>query len=166
MLIREADTEDWPAVWPFFHEIVSAEAASDPHAAIELTHVHWPCLMVGELLFSRAGCTVNGGADHLDPKIAGHSVLYWAHRRRARRTTDLSVGWGSNSQWRTRFRRDCWRAQTNEFRFNVDARPRPDSPCEQLEPAERLELLTNRCFIRSQRDDSDLWPYDEQHATR
>ncbi|MER5897629.1 GNAT family N-acetyltransferase [Streptomyces sp. NPDC001876] len=24
MLIREATTEDWPAIWPFFHEIVSA----------------------------------------------------------------------------------------------------------------------------------------------
>jgi L-amino acid N-acyltransferase YncA len=24
MLIREADADDWPAVWPFFHEIVAA----------------------------------------------------------------------------------------------------------------------------------------------
>ncbi|MBT2510632.1 GNAT family N-acetyltransferase [Streptomyces sp. ISL-98] len=24
MLIREATTEDWPAMWPFFHEIVAA----------------------------------------------------------------------------------------------------------------------------------------------
>ena len=24
MLIREATAEDWPAIWPFFHEIVSA----------------------------------------------------------------------------------------------------------------------------------------------
>ncbi|MGW6099147.1 N-acetyltransferase family protein [Streptomyces sp. NPDC055157] len=24
MLIREATTEDWPAIWPFFHEIVAA----------------------------------------------------------------------------------------------------------------------------------------------
>ncbi|MGW1227215.1 N-acetyltransferase family protein [Streptomyces sp. NPDC001478] len=24
MLIREATTEDWPAIWPFFHEIVTA----------------------------------------------------------------------------------------------------------------------------------------------
>ncbi|MEU0920305.1 GNAT family N-acetyltransferase [Streptomyces cyaneofuscatus] len=24
MLIREATTEDWPAIWPFFHEIIAA----------------------------------------------------------------------------------------------------------------------------------------------
>ena len=37
--------------------------------------------------------------------------------------TDQSVGWGSNSQWGTKFRRDYH--FPGEFHFNVDSRLKP-----------------------------------------
>ncbi|MFD0531918.1 hypothetical protein ACFQ1I_43790 [Kitasatospora arboriphila] len=43
---------------PFLHEIVEVEQADDPAAPIEVTEVLWPGLMLGELLFSRAGVRV------------------------------------------------------------------------------------------------------------
>lgn len=42
MLIREATTEDWPAIWPFFHDIVSAgETFTYPLDLKEADAVDW-----------------------------------------------------------------------------------------------------------------------------
>ena len=57
-------------------------------------------------MFSRAGVAVCGGKDYIQPEIAMSSTIYWAFRRKYRPYSDLSHGWGSNSQWRTSFRRD------------------------------------------------------------
>ena len=79
---------------------------------------------------------------------------------------DLSVGWGSNSQWRTDFRRD-YHAGT-DFYFNVDGtndlrRPLSEPDRDGLTRGERIELLTHRCFITVDKDKplNDLWPYDD-----
>ncbi|MCY1074442.1 hypothetical protein [Archangium lansingense] len=152
---------------PFFHEIVSVQASEQPVDGIALVESRWPCFMLGDLMFSRAGVTARAGARELVPAIAESSPLYWAHRRANRPTTDLSVGWGSNSQWRTQFRRDYRRGGT--VCFNVDGRLAPHAPLTAkdaerlggLTPEERVELLVHRCFVRTRKADNDLWPYDD-----
>jgi hypothetical protein len=89
------------------------------------------------------------------------STLYWAFARNTRPTADLSVGWGSNSQWRTSFRRDYFVGDT--LFYNVDARPQDASLDEDLSGGEQLELLRNRCFVRCDKAHDDRWPYDLQY---
>jgi hypothetical protein len=63
---------------PFFHEIAALTATPDPRADPKIERVRWPCLMLGPMLFSRAGCDVIGGDDVLRSGIADRSTLYWA----------------------------------------------------------------------------------------
>ncbi len=148
---------------PFYHEVVEVAAQADDDASVELTDTVWPCLMLGNMLFSRAGVKVRSGRRWLHPELAAATTLYWTFCRRHRPYQDLSHGWGSNSRWRTDFRRD--------YRFgphihlNVDAERdvtqgsipgRP--PCE-LTLEERIELLTHRCFVTQTTAHDDQFPY-------
>lgn len=156
---------------PFYHEIAGALQADDPDEPIGVLDKLWPGLLFGDLLIARAGVTVWGGARHVRADIAPQSCLYFAHRRRYRPTTDLSIGWGSNSQWATSLRRDYRDAQA--FYYNVDGtldvwvestnRPRTR---DDLTPTERYELLRNRCFIVSARPPDDQFPYDDTAVER
>ncbi|MFC9848581.1 hypothetical protein ACFWFF_39690 [Streptomyces sp. NPDC060223] len=152
--------EDGATFDPFLHEIVEVEQAEDPHAPIVVTGVLWPGLMLGRLLFNRAGVRISAGVVHAQRGVADRSPLYWAFRRRHRPTIDLSQGWGGNSQWCTGFRLD-YRTPSGD-RLNVAGdRPidgsadlPPDHP-ENLSPEERLltpgdrrELLRHRCLLR------------------
>ncbi|MFF2775466.1 hypothetical protein ACFVU3_11200 [Streptomyces sp. NPDC058052] len=153
--------EEGDAFDPFLHEIAGVEQADDPHAPIEITEVLWPGLMLGQLLFSRAGVRIRCGVEHAQRGVADRSPLYWTFRRRHRPTVDLSQGWGSRSQWRTAFRLD-YRTPAGD-RLNVagnrpidgraDLHPdHPDnlSPEERLlTPGERRELLRHRCLLRA-----------------
>lgn len=173
------------AFHPFYHEIVSVQQLPDDDAPIELVEARWPCLMLGQMLFSRAGMVVRGGRNHIRKEIAEKSVMYWTYRRRYRPYTDLSVGWGSNSQWRTEFRRDY--VFHDCFLYNVDAGP--DWLLDLTDPMktfnemivpldtgkiniqraagsvpgasceDRIELLRNRCFILCELQEAELWPY-------
>jgi hypothetical protein len=126
--------------------------------------------LLGDMVFSRAGVRVSGGRRFIRKDVAESSTLYWAFRRKNRPSQDLSHGWGSNSQWRTRFRRDYRLGE--EFHYNVDgkhdlAAPEPAAEDRDgLAREERIELLTNRCFIRTVKPHSDLWPYDDLHSAR
>jgi hypothetical protein len=151
---------------PFFHEIVEVEPSDHDEKPITLVQQHWPPLMLGPMMFSRGGVTVGGGRNYIRKAIAETSTLYWAYRRKNRPSQDLSVGWGSNSQWRTEFRRD-YRVGTN-FYFNVDGtndlrRPLSEPDRDGLTRGERIELLIHRCFITVDKDKrhNDLWPYDD-----
>jgi hypothetical protein len=149
-----------PKFHPFFHEIVEVIPEPDPNAPIELLEERWPALMLGDLMFCRAGCAVSGGTLHVNKEIAESSKLYWTYRRKDRRCNDQSHGWGSNSQWRTGLRRD-YRSRDG-YHYNVDARQTlvgdegivDDAPVSMW-----VELLRHRCLIRSSADDSDLYPY-------
>jgi hypothetical protein len=160
---------------PFFHEIV--EVVEDPtYVDPVVEHVFWPGLMFGALLFSRAGVRVRCRSGVTKKDIAERSQLYFTFWRRRREAVDLSHGWGSNSQWRTRMRRDYLDGET--LHYNVDGkyelkhgyqRPRPilpgkAGPDDDLSLDERIELLTNRCLVRSSKCDRDLWPYDDRHS--
>ncbi|MFI8186335.1 hypothetical protein ACIF70_38450 [Actinacidiphila glaucinigra] len=136
----------------FLHEIVEVEQTTDPRAPIEVTGVVWPGLMLGRLLFGRAGVRVRAGAGHARRGIADRSPLYWTYLRRHRPTVDLSQGWGHNSQWRTDFRLDYRTPDSRRLnaaaRGDIDEPDAPGDPCPPLTPAERRELLRHRCLLR------------------
>jgi hypothetical protein len=154
---------------PFYHEIVEVHQADDEERPVSLLATFWPCLMLGEMLFSRAGVRVLGGRRFIRKEVAESSTLYWAYRRKNRPYHDLSRGWGSNSQWGTKFRRDYRIGQG--FHYNVDG----THDLAVLEPTaedwyglgreERIELLTNRCFVTTIKPHSDLYPYNDVFRT-
>lgn len=146
---------------PFFHEIVTVEQSGEAETHVSVEEEYWPGFMLGRLLFSRGGCRVVGGTEHVVKRVAEESTLYWAFARNTRPTADLSAGWGSNSQWRTKFRRDYFVGDT--LFYNVDARPQVAGLDEDLSPGERLELLRNRCFVRCGKAHVDRWPYHLRH---
>ncbi|MFD8595478.1 hypothetical protein ACFV1L_10795 [Kitasatospora sp. NPDC059646] len=156
---------------PFLHEIAELVPAEDPDAPIELLDVLWPGLLLGELLFTRAGVRVRAGARVAEPGWADRSPMYWAFRRRGRRPVDLSHGWGSNSQWRTGHRMDFRTADGDRWNV-VRHAERVSDHCaghHRLTPAEADELVRHRCLLRrpvgrpeliaDSRVAADLWPY-------
>lgn len=153
---------------PFFHEIVTVEQANDAASPIVVVDELWQGFMLDHLLICRAGVHVRGGANHINKEVAEGSTLYWAFRRKNRPYRDLSQGWGSNSQWRTEFRRDYTDGRT--FVYNADSTldarlpapgPRPNPAREGLPVEARIELLINRCFVHTSLPDDDLFPYND-----
>ncbi len=145
---------------PFFHEIISVQSAAMVEAPIEVVDYHWPPLMLGDMMYCRAGCVVTGGTDHVIKEVAEHSRLYWAFRRKHRPYEDQSHGWGSNSQWRTHLRRDY--QSRNGFRYNVDGEVSLNEATGVIKGVEVpavIELVRHRCLIRANVDGSDLYPY-------
>lgn len=156
---------------PFYHEIV--EVIEDPNLTGRpvVERVFWPGLMFGEMLFARAGVSVRCSPGFYRKDIAENSCLYFTYQRLHRKTEDLSDGWGSNSQWGTKFRRDY--AAGGAFHYNVDGEHLLGPHYEaSFDPAgqgtygewtleERIETLTHRCFVRCPKDDGDCWPYDD-----
>lgn len=159
---------------PFFHEITDVSVDPDLGDQVIVMREDWPGYRFGDLMFSRAGVAVRAGPLSGLDGMAARSNLYFAYHRRFRQTRDLSMGWGSNSQWRTRFRRDY--LDGSVLRFNVDGayqlgEPNPSElwdtdRIETLEgdgfnPAERIAFLRHRCLTRTRADSSDFWPYDD-----
>lgn len=153
---------------PFYHEIVGLQPAGSAHARAAIMAWRWPCVMLGNMLFARGGIDVCAGKTIFKPGIADASTLYWADRRMGRPVRDLSHGWGSNSQWRTSFRRDYVVGDTRFY--NVDgkydlaaqaAETADDGLFPVLTLAERIELLTQRCLVSSTKAHEELWPYDD-----
>jgi hypothetical protein len=154
---------------PFYHEIVNVDQTEDDSQPIILEEAYWPCLMLGSMLFSRAGVRVSGGRAFIVKEVAERSTLYWAYIRKNRPHGDLSHGWGHNSQWATHFRRDF--AIGGQLHYNVDGRNdlsavNEDEPgSKTLTRTERLELLVNRCLIKCPKVSNDLWPYEDRCST-
>ena len=139
---------------PFFHEVVEV---SDQGDFCEV----WPTLMLGSMLFSRAGVRCPSSI-HVANGVADRSTIYWTFRRSYRPCEDLSHGWGHNSQWATSFRRDF--CIEDRLFYNVDgsvsAEVDQEDDDDNLTHAQRIELVRNRCFTCSTREHTDLWPYD------
>jgi len=98
------------------------------------------------------------GRERIDPERAARSTLYWAFARNGRPTTDLSRGWGSNSQWRTSFRRDY--EADGVLYYNVDVVRETRGADPDLDEAAARELVRHRCFVTGTQPDDDRWPYD------
>ncbi|MET4728436.1 hypothetical protein ABIE09_002246 [Lysobacter enzymogenes] len=157
----------WPDFSPFHHEIVAVEQAAAAARAPVVLRERWPCLMLGNLLFSRAGVDVSAGAGHVRADLAERAHLYWSYRRFNRCAHDLSHGWGSNSQWRTDFRRDFHIG--DEFRFNVDGGVDLDAIEDDVldeeygtTRRERIEMVLHRMWVVTDKPDDDLFPYDDR----
>jgi hypothetical protein len=150
------------AFHPFLHEIVVVEPADDPTTAPATAGLWWPGCMIGSLMLVRAGVTIRAGVEQLNPAVAAGSTLYWAWRRRHRPAADVSHGWGSNSQWRTEFRRDYWLG--DRLAYNVDAAldPTPEHPGGM--PYNRdLDLLRHRCSTMTDHGD-EQWVWHHHHT--
>jgi hypothetical protein len=144
---------------PILHEIVACEPAGPPDSPIEVTAHIWPALLIGELVFARGGVCARAGTGHAITGVADRSTLNWEYWRRYRDTVDGSFWWGSNSQWKTEFRRDyltgtgrvynldaasVWKSRIQETVQN--ATPKPGAP--KLTAAEETEFIKNRCQLR------------------
>jgi hypothetical protein len=171
---------------PFYCEIVEVIPCENLNE-IQLQEVKWPALMLGNMLFSRAGVVVKSPSHLLKKGVADASKLYWTYRRKYRPTTDLSDGWGHNSQWSTDFRRDYDLGDL--YVYNVDALDEDErertlcdlrfplievvdefyDPLIQLDMMQRIDLLRHRCLIiTSSNIVDDFWPYydyfEERHC--
>jgi hypothetical protein len=153
----------------FHHEIVAVEESADEDHPVRLESTFWPCLMLGDMMFSRAGVRVSGGRQCISKQVAESSTLYWTFLRNNRPVSDLSHGWGSNSQWGTDFRRDY--QIDGELYYNVDGQHdlrksfARSEDRDDLSQEERIELLVNRCFIVTERPHTGLWPFDDTLRT-
>ena len=170
----ELQVVEHPVYHPFYHEIVQVEEARDINAPITLVAELWPCVMMDSLLISRAGVVVRAGRALLDPDIV-RRTLFFAYMRRYRPVSDRSHGWGSNSQWRTDFRRDY--ISPLAYHYNVDGRydlTNPDRPilpaeAENVAPlnrSERIDLLINRYLNSNEYSDGDVWPFYDSLVQR
>lgn len=144
---------------PMCHEIV--ELVEDDACEVPVVErLHWPSLLLGELVLLRAGVTLRCARSFASRPWADASTLYWARHRRHRSTCDLSLGWGSNSQWRTSFRRDY--AAEGRLVFNAGGDQPLTSPSHEEEPLPeqlRHQLLVNRCFLQSPPPGVDPFPF-------
>lgn len=150
---------------PIMHEVIDLQSANNTTQEAQIIAYRWPALMLGPLLLMQAGVDVSAGTEVLKPGIADKSTLHWAYRRNNRDCSDLSHGWGHNSQWRTAIRRDY--LFDGVWYLNVDgkidlAKLNPDERDDSdLSVAERQELLLHRSFVRCQKDSRDAWPYED-----
>lgn len=134
---------------PFYHEITVVEQNSPDDEPIAVVRELWPALMLGDLLFMRAGCGVRGGTERLDAATATGGALYWAYTRADRPCEDRSHGWGSNSQWRTSHRRD-YRTPVG-YLYNADGDESLDGRSgvvEGVDAAVWAEVVRFRCLLR------------------
>lgn len=144
---------------PILHEIVTCEADEDPDAPIQVTGQVWPALMIGELVFTRAGVHVRAGAAHAVPGVADRSTLQWEYWRRHRDTCDGSFWWGTNSQWKTEFRRDYITSRGHVYDYDAfssfSRRIRlltPDDNADQPLTPDQVSFIKNRCQLRAVAD--------------
>lgn len=152
---------DQPTFHPFFHEIVAVDQSTDPDEPISLIETLWPGFLLGHMLFCRAGVRVHGGEHFIHKDIAENSRMYWTYARHNRKTVDDSQGWGHNSQWGTDFRRDYVTREAYYYNVDGDFDIHEDDKFAETDPyslgpehynpdltlPQRIELLTNRCFI-------------------
>lgn len=149
------------------HEVVRVEQSADDSEPVQIYEQLWPELKLGQMIFSRAGVSVLAGRSHIVKEVAEQSTLYFSFRRAKRKTSDLSVGWGSNSQWRTDFRRDYQVGNTRIYNVdgNKQLKANESSSTDQygLTASERIEHCKFRCLVVTHKPDHDLWPYDDRY---
>jgi hypothetical protein len=142
---------------PILHEIITCEAADEPDAPIQVIGQTWPALMLGELVFARAGVHVRAGSAHAVPGVADRSTLHWGYWRRHRTTSDGSFWWGRNSQWKTEPRRDYITSRGRVYDFDASfssflSRKRAflgDDTAHEPLTADKAGFIKNRCQLRT-----------------
>jgi hypothetical protein len=146
---------------PILHEIITCEADDEPDAPIQVTGHAWPALMIGELVFARAGTHVRAGSAHAVPGIADRSTLHWEYWRRHRTTSDGSFWWGHNSQWKTQLRRDYVTSRGHVYDFDAFSSfsrqgrlYAADDGAQAPLTADQISFIKNRCQLRTDEEPS------------
>jgi hypothetical protein len=149
---------------PVLHEIVGVGSFVKEEQGVTTGAQYWPGLMFGEMVLSRAAVDVYCHPSFgLVEGIADTSTLYFTNARVRRKTADLSMGWGSNSRWRTDFHRNY--VCDGKIWLNVDGSEDLHKAPHGLETVEGLplraarELLLNRCFVSFDAKGQDYFPY-------
>lgn len=144
---------------PILHEILTCEAAGHPGTPIEIIGQEWPALVIGELVFARAGVHVRAGSSRAVPGVADRSTLHWEYWRRHRETSDGSFWWGRNSQWKTVPRRDYITSRGHVYDFDGlfssflhRTREHPAGGARHPLTPDQASFIKNRCQLR---DDND-----------
>ncbi len=133
----------------------------------------FPTIKLQNLIIKRAGVKILLNPQNYNLTLINKASIYWTYRRKNRKYLDLSQGWGSNSQWRTDFRIDI---ETNDsFIFNLNGKfdlcnltqeLTEELNQQNLELQEAIELTKFRHFIKSTKDDTDLFPYDFKYEEK
>ncbi|WP_140919630.1 hypothetical protein [Limnobaculum xujianqingii] len=148
----------------FYCEIIRAECSE---SNFDILDTRYPALMLGHLLIHRGGVIISMSPSMFNLELVNNAEIYWAYLRAHRESHDLSKGWGSNSQWRTRFRFDfeCPDGFLYNAQGDVDLNQKSDAAFERLKEydlslAEAEELTMYRHFITCTKKGGDVFPYD------
>jgi hypothetical protein len=154
---------------PFYHEPVHVEIGDPAQDQPTLVGCLWPCLMLDNMIIFRGGVRVSGGDAIFNKEQAETAPLFWSRYRRARLSMDQSIGWGSNSQWRTAFRRDFER--DGSLLYNADGRfslnethHKDDQFRSDLPDAEWIHLVKYRYPAVKGHNPHDLYPWDYRYV--
>jgi hypothetical protein len=158
---------------PFHHEIC-AVTTDETAECVTLEGIRWRGFRFGDLMFCRAGVHVRAPSRLLDASVATTSTLYFSSRRETRPTSDLSDGWGSNSQWRTCFQRYYEDADGLHLNWDGDRYLGPDyvptdsDLHDRFSVEQRRHLLLNRCVVTSPAPprEGDLFPFFDRLTVR
>jgi len=147
---------------PFYHETVVVSGLSSD-GGVHIQQELWPPTFLGKMLFHRGGCVVTGAKGLVEPGIADRTTVYWADTRKYCPRADLGDGWGHNSQWLTRFRRDY--LLDGVYHYNADGKKpitpeTPDTTDDTLTFEQRMELLRHRRFVTAIPENEGHYPYE------
>lgn len=151
---------------PFNCEIVEVVESED--LTISIVEQIWPAIMLGNMMFARAGVKVRSPRHLFAKGVADRSILFWSYHRKNRRCMDMSIGWGHNSQWSTNFRRDF--DLGDRYVYNVDESRslnlktviEDDDALNIMPLTDRIDFLRYRCFtkmIHASYVGDFNWPY-------
>lgn len=151
-------------------EIIEAQ---NGYSDFKIIDCLFPAVKLKNLILKRAGVKILLSEDKYDLTLINNSTIYWTFRRKNRKYMDLSQGWGSNSQWRTDIRLDI--ETDSNFIYNHAGKldlnkSTPELLNElnrqNLEIQDAIELTKYRHFIKSEKDDHDLFPYEFRYEER
>lgn len=155
---------------PVYCEILEAESGK---SNFEITQCGFPCVKLKNIILKRAGVKIMLDENKYQIDSINNSTVYWAHWRKNRKFQDQSLGWGSNSQWRTSARLDI--ETDDSFIYNIYGNVNLNDPTDEnkedilqqgLNITDAIELTRHRLFISSGKDDSDLYPYEFRYEEK
>jgi hypothetical protein len=160
-----------PRVFDHFNcEILEAQKGQNDFEIIECC---FPTVKLKGLVIKRGGVKILLNPLTYDLALVNKASIYWAFRRKNRKYLDLSQGWGSNSQWRTNFRVDIETATGYIYNKkgkldlnNVTPELLEELSQQGLDIQDGIELTKFRHFIKSTKEDTDLFPYNFKYEEK
>ncbi|MFZ6712538.1 tetratricopeptide repeat protein [Undibacterium sp. TC9W] len=155
----------WPAQFhPFHCEVIEVEQTEGND--VEIVETLWPEIMLGNMMFSRAGVRVRAPRHLLTKGIADRHCLYWCYARDLRTSSCHESDSDSIA-----FRRDF--DLGDRYAYNVDGGSKFEitdltNPFEadfvdsDMSVEERISLLRYRCAVNVEYPNFEsFWPYED-----